>query len=216
MPRKYFPRYLFLCFLSRHDIGVIMNAMASQITDVSTVCSTACLGADQTKHQSFVSLAFVRGIHRWPPSQRASNAEKVSIWELHHVKIRPVMRSFSVFDVSSNKLFSKQSNRRWSEKPWWSCDVTVMDGEICTLFPLYRSLLETEIYADHSMDTQLQSCLFLLDIIRFREGTGYRWISHECQWRGALKFPFTCAWINGSAHNSDAGDWGIICWWIIK
>ena len=45
---------------------VIMSAMASQITGVSMVCSAVCSGADQRKHQSSVSLAFVGGIHRWP------------------------------------------------------------------------------------------------------------------------------------------------------
>ena len=40
--------------------------MACQITTVSIVCSTVCSGADQRKHQSSPSLAFVRGIHRWP------------------------------------------------------------------------------------------------------------------------------------------------------
>ena len=43
-----------------------MGAMASQITGVSMVCSTVCSGADQRKHQISASLAFVRGIHRWP------------------------------------------------------------------------------------------------------------------------------------------------------
>ena len=43
-----------------------MSAMVSQITSVSIVCSTVCSGADQRKHQSPASLAFVRGIHRWP------------------------------------------------------------------------------------------------------------------------------------------------------
>ena len=42
-----------------------MNAMASQITTVSIVCSTVCSGADQRKYQSSVSLTSVRGIHRW-------------------------------------------------------------------------------------------------------------------------------------------------------
>ena len=44
-------------------------------------------GADQRKHQSSVSLAFVRGIHRWTvnsPHKGASNAENVSIWWHHH------------------------------------------------------------------------------------------------------------------------------------
>ena len=40
--------------------------MASQITSLTIVFSTVYSGADQIKHQSSVSLAFVRGIHRWP------------------------------------------------------------------------------------------------------------------------------------------------------
>ena len=44
----------------------IMNPMASQLTSVPIVFSTVCSGVDQRKHQSSTSLAFVRGIHRWP------------------------------------------------------------------------------------------------------------------------------------------------------
>ena len=33
---------------------------------LSIVCSNGCSGADQRKHQSSASLAFVKGIHRWP------------------------------------------------------------------------------------------------------------------------------------------------------
>ena len=40
--------------------------MPSQITSVSIVCSSVCTGADQRKRPSSASLAFVRGIHRWP------------------------------------------------------------------------------------------------------------------------------------------------------
>ena len=40
--------------------------MASQITSFTIVYSTAYSGADQRKHQSSASLAFVRGIHRLP------------------------------------------------------------------------------------------------------------------------------------------------------
>ena len=44
----------------------MMSAMASQITSVPIVYSTVCSGADQRTHQSSASLAFMRGIHRWP------------------------------------------------------------------------------------------------------------------------------------------------------
>ena len=43
-----------------------MSEIASQITCISIVCSTSCSDADQRKHQNSASLAFVRGIHRWP------------------------------------------------------------------------------------------------------------------------------------------------------
>ena len=65
-------------FNLNHYNDVIMSAMASQITSIAIVYSTVIYsGADQRKLQSSSSLARVRGIHR---SQRASNAEKVSIW----------------------------------------------------------------------------------------------------------------------------------------
>ena len=43
-----------------------MSFMASQITSLTIVYSTVYSGADQRKHQSSASLAFVRGIHRGP------------------------------------------------------------------------------------------------------------------------------------------------------
>ena len=49
-----------------HYNDVIMSAMSSQITSLTIVYSTVQSGLDQRKHQSSASLAFVRGIHRWP------------------------------------------------------------------------------------------------------------------------------------------------------
>ena len=43
-----------------------MSAVASQITSVTIVYWTVYSGADQRRHQSSASLAFVRGIHRRP------------------------------------------------------------------------------------------------------------------------------------------------------
>ena len=43
-----------------------MGAMASQITSPTIVYLTVYSGADQRNNQSSASLAFVRGIHRWP------------------------------------------------------------------------------------------------------------------------------------------------------
>ena len=53
-------------FFMFHYNDVIMSAMASQITGVSIVWSTLCSATQQRKLQSSASLAFVRGIRRWP------------------------------------------------------------------------------------------------------------------------------------------------------
>ena len=49
-----------------HYNDVIMGAIASQITSLTTVYSIVYSDADQRKQQSSASLAFVRGIHQGP------------------------------------------------------------------------------------------------------------------------------------------------------
>ena len=50
----------------QHHNDVIMGAIASKITSPVFVYSTVYWDANQRKHQSSASLAFVLGIHRWP------------------------------------------------------------------------------------------------------------------------------------------------------
>ena len=92
-----------------------MSTMASHITGVSAVCSTVCSGTDQRKHQGSASLAFVRGIHRWP---------------VNFPHKGPVTRKMFPFDdVIMNFTFdvvNKQSSGWWFGSPWRSCDVTVV------------------------------------------------------------------------------------------
>ena len=49
-----------------HYCDVIMSPTASQITSLTVVYSILYSGTDQRKPQSSASLAFVRGIQRWP------------------------------------------------------------------------------------------------------------------------------------------------------
>ena len=73
---------------SLHYNDVLMGAIAPQITSLTIVYSTVYSDADQRKHQSSASLAFVReftGTGEFP-AQMASNAENVSIWWRHHVE----------------------------------------------------------------------------------------------------------------------------------
>ena len=61
-PRKYDSDFT----THHHYDDVIMGPIASQITSLTIVYSIVYSDTDQRKHQSSVSLAFVRGIHRGP------------------------------------------------------------------------------------------------------------------------------------------------------
>ena len=69
-----------------HNNDLIKSAMASQITSLTIVYTTAYLGADQKrKHQSSTSLAFVRGIHRWPVISPHKGLVTPKIFPFEHV-----------------------------------------------------------------------------------------------------------------------------------
>ena len=61
-----------------HYNDVIMSKIASQVTSLTSVYSTVYSNADQRKHQSSTSLAFVQGIprrpgnslHKWPVTRK--------------------------------------------------------------------------------------------------------------------------------------------------
>ena len=75
-----------------HYSDVMMSAMASQITSLTIVNWTVYSGADQRKHQSFASLAFVRGIHRWVPRTKGQLRWKyfhlmTSSWDVRSIVV---------------------------------------------------------------------------------------------------------------------------------
>ena len=84
--------------LSHYD-DVIMGTIASQITSLTIVYSTVYSGADQSKHQSSASLAFVWGIHRgpvnsphkWPVTRKMFPFDDVIMLNLHLISF--VIRS---------------------------------------------------------------------------------------------------------------------------
>ena len=69
-----------------------MRTMVAQIIGVSIVYATVCSGADK-KHRRSASLAFVRGIRRWPANsphkgpvtRRMFPFDDVIMWWRHHV-----------------------------------------------------------------------------------------------------------------------------------
>ena len=88
-----------------HYNDVIMGMIASQITSLTIVHSAVYSDADQRKHQSPASPAFVRRIHRGPtgefPAQMASNAENDSIWWRHHGWSRTTSPPLKAVDMVS-------------------------------------------------------------------------------------------------------------------
>ena len=73
---------------STHYNDVIMSSLPSQITSLAIVYSAVYSRTDQRKHQSSASLALCVGnspVTGEFPTQRASNAENISICWRHHV-----------------------------------------------------------------------------------------------------------------------------------
>ena len=63
-PKSTTEKFKNICGRWGHYSDIIMSAMVYQITGVSIALPVVCSGADQRKHQSSASLAFMRGIHR--------------------------------------------------------------------------------------------------------------------------------------------------------
>ena len=84
-----------------------MSAMASQNTSLTIVYATVYPGADQRKHQSSTTLAFVGNSLETGEfhAQRASNAGKVSIWLCHHVMVKSKPVSW-IYYTNKSAFFS--------------------------------------------------------------------------------------------------------------
>ena len=70
-----------------HYSDAIMSAMACQMTGISIVYWNVSSGADQRKHQSSASLAFMRGIHRWQLNSPYKGAATRKMFSLDDVII---------------------------------------------------------------------------------------------------------------------------------
>ena len=93
-----------------HYSDVIMVPMASQITSLTIINPIVYSGADQRKHQSSASLAFVREIHRWQvnfpqkwpvtrkmfPFDDVTMASRLTHWSLNEMVGIPA-NSISIF-----------------------------------------------------------------------------------------------------------------------
>ena len=140
-----------------------MSTMASQIISVSIICSTVGSGADQRKHRSFSSLAFVRGIHRWPEitARRASNAENVFIWWWSHHALRRHHANeiteglFQVLLKRSIVDDKTQTARVLNYRVWWY-SVNTLHVVICS------RVVTSNIYLNTNLMWFTMRCIFAI------------------------------------------------------
>ena len=98
-----------------------MNAMASQIISLTIVCLTVYSGADQRKHQSSASLAFVWGIHLWPVNsphkgpvtRKYFYSMTSSCWDVQQA----VINRWTPLVANWNTLKVKYCNLGWISSP---------------------------------------------------------------------------------------------------
>ena len=136
-----------------------MNTIASQITNVLIVYSTVYSGADQRKHQSSGSLAFLRGIHRWPVNSPHKG---------------PVTRKILPFDdVIMRLFFSSHILQDYLTKNGTVADPTRL---------IYNAWLFSWLYFPHRyfafkhLPTSTDICIAPLNIFLFS------WIFSKIQW----------------------------------
>ena len=98
-----------------HYTDVIMTTMASQITSLTIVYSTVYSDADQRKHQSSASLAFVWGIHRdrWIPRTKGQLRGKcfhlmTSSWHRRAQLVISVLRR--IRDIAEDSTWTNSSS----------------------------------------------------------------------------------------------------------
>ena len=101
-----------------------MGAMASQITSITIVYSTHYSGADQRKHQSSASLAFVRGIHRSPvnsPHKRPVTRKMFPFDDVIILELLCSVTSSQNCILQCHITYSAIMTRAgyWSDYIWW-------------------------------------------------------------------------------------------------
>ena len=148
-----------------HYSDVIINVMASQITGVLIVYSTVCSGADQIKHQSSASLAFVRGIHWWPVNSPHKGPVRLKM-----LPFDDVIRLFEgstyyhilkvVLQMPCNISSVTQTSPRKSDVIW----VSFCTFSNIKLPRLWNKIISSKIVAPHGFLWKSHRVLWKIDI----------------------------------------------------
>ena len=103
-----------------------MGAIASQITSLAIVYSTVYSDADQRKHQSSASLAFVWGIHRgpvnsphkWPVTRKMFQFDDV-------IMLQHEVLWYTYFFQTDNCAMQFAVTLKWMAKLFATCTVKI-------------------------------------------------------------------------------------------
>ena len=96
---------------TNHYIDVIMSAMASQIPSVSIRWFVQpFVQADQRQHQSSASLAFMRGIQRWPVNSPHKWQVTRKMFPFDDVIIEAIQSDIDSFDTTKRAAFYEICN----------------------------------------------------------------------------------------------------------
>ena len=151
--------------------------MASQITSLTIVYSTVYSGADQRKHQSSASLAFVRGIHRlpvnsphkWPVTRKMFPLDDVIICPLRwsppgmHRKVFVVIMVVIADALMTNRRCKHHPNlittvnTKLDHHPNWISVPVNKYYATCTRYSRYKTLLKI----GRDVGNRLVSVLFI-------------------------------------------------------
>ena len=92
---KMFSCMLLFLIENHHCDDVMMTTMAAQITSLTVVYPIVYSDANQRKHQSSASLAFVRGIHRWPVNSPHKLPVTLKVFPFDDVIMHLVCKTFT-------------------------------------------------------------------------------------------------------------------------
>ena len=117
-----FMRY-FIPIFPVHYGDVIMGATASQINSLTIVYSTVYSDADQRKHQSSASLAFVWGIHRGPVNSPHKWPVTWKMFPFDDVIMPPIKvnNNDGWSDLNRHTYIKQRFLLSWHNKAWNHC-----------------------------------------------------------------------------------------------
>ena len=140
-----------------------MTTMASQMTSPTVVYSTIYSDADQRKHQSSASLAFVRGIHRGPVNSQHKWPVTRKMFPFYEVIMIScgIIRGWWVNDHHLAEMWtcdvffvSKLPSCQWFQTLLGFCNLTVMyRNMVCS-----EKMLPLKFQTQNVLDVLIKCC----------------------------------------------------------